>query len=493
MMNNNAKSPDRKEDKTFFSHESKTYIVFLLLSAVLSFLYLEIVLPRGAHFPLLSDAWQYLKNYDIHFQRGGRWFNYLAFDLISVLPKRLAYYLDLLTTAMLWLCFLKPKRTIHHILLFSVLLLLILSSNIMFSVRFWPGGRIMTNLAAIMAVLVIRSDFSLMLKLPLILGAVLAIGGGYQFHHMLLILAFISPATDKTYNLKSFAFITGLWMVGFVISYYFADLLAHLKFGEGRAAIEGYRQSQIIGNGTVETVLLNAQNIIQKMIIGLFTQVPIMPVFILGVMIILTGVVFGIRRMSFPSDGIYRLLWWVAPIGAIIVILALANHVYYKRLNLSTLMVFVLGLWIIAQKSDLAMRAIILGSVFLFIPQTVSNTFKTRAIDRDITNTKVVLDSILDENRVNHKTRLTVYDYDHTLARKERNIRISRTYIKQNLGINRFLYCYEPDQRFCRDLDGVKKRETTKRACQMADKIYTETRGRQITVYIFNQKTCEKL
>ena len=492
-MKNNAKFLEIKSGEGFLSQPAKTYIFFVLLSAVLSFLYLEIVLPRDVHFPLWSDAWQYLKSYDSNFQNGGRWFNYLAFDFISALPKRFAYYLDLLTTAILWLCFLRPKRTIHHILLFSVLLLLILSSNIMFSVRFWPGGRIMTNLAAIMAVLVIRSDIRLALKVPLILTAVLAIGGGYQFHHMFLILAFISPAKNLTYNWKSFALITVLWAFSFVLSYYFADLLTTLKFGEGRAAIEGYRQSQIIGDGTVETALLNAQNVIQKMVVRLFVQVPIMPIFILGLMIILIGVVIGIRRTCFPKDIIYRFLWWIAPIGAIVTILALANHAYYQRLNLSTFMVFVVGLWIIARKSDLAMKAIILGCCFLFLPQTISNIFSVRAVDRDVTNTLNVMRPLLDEYQAGHTTRLTVYDFDETLTKQEKNIKRSRAYIKQVLGINLFLYCDEPERRFCPSLDDAKKIAMTKNACQTTNHIYSETRGRQIWVYIFDPTSCDEL
>ena len=152
--------------------------------------------------------------------------------------------------------------------------------------------------------------------------AVLAIGGGYQFHHMFLILAFISPAKDITYNLKSFALITGLWAIGFVISYYFADILTHLNFGDGRNEIAGYRQSQIKGEGHVETVLLNAQFIIQKMIGRLFVQLPVRAISIFELAIILIGGVIGIRHMPIPKDVIYRLLWWVAPIFAIIAVLA---------------------------------------------------------------------------------------------------------------------------------------------------------------------------
>ena len=490
-MKNNAKSLEIKSGEGFLSQPAKTYIFFVLLSAVLSFLYLEIVLPRDVHFPLWSDAWQYLKSYDSNFQNGGRWFNYLAFDFISALPKRFAYYLDLLTTAILWLCFLRPKRTIHHILLFSVLLLLILSSNIMFSVRFWPGGRIMTNLAAIMAVLVIRSDIRLALKVPLILTAVLAIGGGYQFHHMFLILAFISPAKNLTYNWKSFALITVLWAFSFVLSYYFADLLTTLKFGEGRAAIEGYRQSQIIGDGTVETALLNAQNVIQKMVIRLFVQVPIMPIFILGLMIILIGVVIGIRRTCFPKDIIYRFLWWIAPIGAIVTILALANHAYYQRLNLSTFMVFVVGLWIIARESDLAMKAIILGCLCLIIPQTASNFIGVRAIERDTTKTLNLIGPLLDKYQIGDEARIVMYDFDKTVTKQEARIRRSETYIRRILEINRFVYCVQKERRLCPRLGARKKTIITNRACQASDHIYSELRGRQITVYILNQKICE--
>ena len=127
-------------------------------------------------------------------------------------------------------------------------------------------------------------------------------------------------------------------------------------------------------------------------------------------------------------------------IGAIVTILALANHAYYQRLNLSTFMVFVVGLWIIARKSDLAMKAIILGCCFLFLPQTISNIFSVRAVDRDVTNTLNVMRPLLDEYQAGHTTRLTVYDFDETLTKQEKNIKRSRAYIKQVLGINLFLY-----------------------------------------------------
>ena len=490
-MKNSTKSLSILSGANILSQPAKTYFFFLLLSAVLSFLYLEIVLPGHVHFPLASDSYQYLKSYDSNFQSSGRWLNFLTFDLISALPKRLAYYLDLLTTAILWLCFLKPKRTVHHILLFSVLLLVILSSNILFSVRLWPGGRIMTNLAAIMAVLVIRSDLRLALKVPLILMAVLAIGGGYQFHHMFLILAFISPAKDITYNLKSFALITGLWAIGFVISYYFADILTHLNFGDGRNEIAGYRQSQIKGEGHVETVLLNAQFIIRSMIGRLFVQLPVPAISIFGLAIILIGGVIGIRHMPIPKDVIYRLLWWVAPIFAIIAVLALANHAYYQRLNLSSLMVFVIGLWIIARESDLAMKAIILGCLCLIIPQTASNFIGVRAIERDTTKTLNLIGPLLDKYQIGDEARIVMYDFDKTVTKQEARIRWSETYIRRILEINRFVYCVKKERRLCPRLGARKKTIITNRACQASDHIYSELRGRQITVYILNQKICE--
>ena len=321
--------------------------------------------------------------------------------------------------------------------------------------------------------------------------AVLAIGGGYQFHHMFLILAFISPAKDITYNLKSFALITGLWAIGFVISYYFADILTHLNFGDGRNEIAGYRQSQIKGEGHVETVLLNAQFIIQKMIGRLFVQLPVPAISIFGLAIILIGGVIGIRNMPIPKDVIYRLLWWVAPIFAIIAVLALANHAYYQRLNLSSLMVFVIGLWIIARESDLAMKAIILGCLCLIIPQTASNFIGVRAIERDTTKTLNLIGPLLDKYQIGDEARIVMYDFDKTVTKQEARIRWSETYIRRILEINRFVYCEKKERRLCPRLGARKKTIITNRACQASDHIYSELRGRQITVYILNQKICE--
>ena len=104
-------------------------------------------------------------------------------------------------------------------------------------------------------------------------------------------------------------------------------------------------------------------------------------------------------------------------------------------------MVFVIGLWIIARESDLAMKAIILGCLCLIIPQTNSNIFSVRAIDSDITKTLNVLGPILDENPTSNETRLLVYDFDKTLTKQETHIRWSATYFQTILDVNRFVYC----------------------------------------------------
>jgi len=431
----------------------KTWALFFALSVVLSFVYLEIVMPRGAHFPLWLDAYQYLENYDRNFKNGGRWFNYLTFDLISALPKRLAYYLDLLTTAVLWLCFLRPKQTTHHFLLFSVLCLVILSSNIMFSVRFWPGGRIMTNLATILAVVIIHSNLRLIVKLPLIFLAILAIGGGYQFHHLMLILAFITAPRSVPYNWKSFVLITGLWIVGFITAYVFADLLSTLKFGDGRSTVRGYRALDDSGGSKISNI--------------------------------------GIRHMSIPKDALYRVLWWTAPILGIVVILAVANHRFYPRLNLSSLMAIMLGLWIVSKESPMAMKTIMLGAFLYFIPQVIINRGQLKAIDRGITQTLDRLVPIYEADPIDAQTQLVVFDLDQTLKADGKNIGRFARYFKEVLEVDRFTYCDRIEKNLCRRLNGSRKIEVKTLACETPNHIYKERQGRRILIYVFDRKSCE--
>ena len=490
-MINSPNLADINRDNSASDYLLKTFAFFLVLSAILSFLYFEIVMPRGAHFPLAIDAYQYLGSYESNFKNGGRWFNYLTFDLIAALPKRLAYYLDLLTTAVLWLCFLRPKRTIHHILLFSILLLVILSSHIMFSVRFWPGGRIMTNLVALMAVLVIHSNIRLIVKLPLILLAVLAIGGGYQFHHMMLILAFISASNSITFNWKSFVLITGLWIIGFVAAYIFADLLVTLKFGEGRASIRGYRQLDSAGGHGVSTLFSNVDVISRSMFRSFFKTTSKYPIFYIGPFLMVIGAVIGIRHMSIPKDALYRVLWWTAPILGIVVILALANHRFYARLNLSSLIAILLGLWIVSKESPMAMKTIMLGAFLYFIPQVIINRGQLKAIDRGITHTLDRLVPIIEADTLDDQTQLIVFDLDQTLNFGEKNIGRFGRYFKDVLGVDRFVYCTSTGKRLCSRLDEATKIEITRRVCSSPNHIYKETQRRQILIYMFDQKTCE--
>ena len=84
-----------------------------------------------------------------------------------------------------------------------------------------------------------------------------------------------------------------------------------------------------------------------------------------------------------------------------------------------------------------------------------------------------------------------MYDFDKTVTKQEARIRRSETYIRRILEINRFVYCVKKERRLCPRLGARKKTIITNRACQASDHIYSELRGRQITVYILNQKICE--
>jgi len=469
----------------------KTWALFFALSVVLSFVYLEIVMPRGAHFPLWLDAYQYLENYDRNFKNGGRWFNYLTFDLISALPKRLAYYLDLLTTAVLWLCFLRPKQTTHHFLLFSVLCLVILSSNIMFSVRFWPGGRIMTNLATILAVVIIHSNLRLIVKLPLIFLAILAIGGGYQFHHLMLILAFITAPRSVPYNWKSFVLITGLWIVGFITAYVFADLLSTLKFGDGRSTVRGYRALDDSGGSKISKLFSNLEIISRSMFGSFVKTISKYPFFYISPVLLMIGAVIGIRHMSIPKDALYRVLWWTAPILGIVVILAVANHRFYPRLNLSSLMAIMLGLWIVSKESPMAMKTIMLGAFLYFIPQVIINRGQLKAIDRGITQTLDRLVPIYEADPIDAQTQLVVFDLDQTLKADGKNIGRFARYFKEVLEVDRFTYCDRIEKNLCRRLNGSRKIEVKTLACETPNHIYKERQGRRILIYVFDRKSCE--
>ena len=489
-MINSPNLADINRDNSASDYPLKTFVFFLVLSAILSFLYFEIVMPRGAHFPLAIDAYQYLGSYEGNFKNGGRWFNYLTFDLIAALPKRLAYYLDLLTTAVLWLCFLRPKRTIHHILLFSILLLVILSSHIMFSVRFWPGGRIMTNLVALMAVLVIHSNIRLIVKLPLILLAVLAIGGGYQFHHMMLILAFISASNSITFNWKSFVLITGLWIIGFVAAYIFADLLVTLKFGEGRASIRGYRQLDSAGGHGVSTLFSNVDVISRSMFRSFFKTTSKYPIFYIGPFLMVIGAVIGIRHMSIPKDALFRVLWWSAPILSIIVILAVANHRFYPRLNLSSLMAIIVGLWILSYRSPLAMKSIILGSVLLLISQTLQNMGNVRLQDSSIDQSLKLIDPIRQDASKNEKSHLIVLDLGSIASIEALNFKKYNTYFVDILGVDRLTYCNKTAAWTCARFDGFQESLNLQDLCRNEKNYHKQRQGNFLILYIFDRKIC---
>ena len=203
------------------------------------------------------------------------------------------------------------------------------------------------------------------------------------------------------------------------------------------------------------------------------------------------GAVIGIRHMSIPKDALYRVLWWTAPILGIVVILALANHRFYARLNLSSLIAILLGLWIVSKESPMAMKTIMLGVFLYFIPQVIINRGQLKAIDRGITHTLDRLVPIIEADTLDDQTQLIVFDLDQTLNFGEKNIGRFGRYFKDVLGVDRFVYCASTGERLCSRLDEATKIEITRRVCSSPNHIYKETQRRQILIYMFDQKTCE--
>lgn len=462
---------------------------YLVLIGMVSAGFLGIVIGFDRHVPIWNDGFGYLEDFEPKFKNESRWFTWLWFDLLNSLPPRLSLWLDLFSTGLIAHALLRPRLKLAEGLLFSLLLLLLLSSKAMIHMQPWPGGVFTTNLVTALVIYALSMHWPSSARIAAFILGSLMIGGGYQFNHFILILALVTCRRHKPYSLREFIGWSLLWVGTFVASYLFARLLTVLRYGEAPEVSRGYRvlnrETEALTDRTVENLVMIGGQIWREISGFLFSSwEELLAVLIVGLVII------GLRLSRGASaDFAYKAMWLAAPPIAVLFALAFANHIYISRLNIAFYLSFVVALaWIGLGWQGIRPRwatyAISLAVAALVLPDLVTQTTRSQTrngrIDTELETLSVLLSErgVVDTNR-----KLVIYDPQERIIVRELKSNGHTVYYARQLSHQTIHFCTSLQSHVCGTIRRLSRTDDPLRLCNREGEVLNDEK-RPFTVVI---------